>query len=302
MRQNAVFQLCFQCLRKTRNFFRMVMNHFRTDGDMTEELPVISIFIQREIRKFLRFSDIMKHGRRNQKITVNRRIFPGQIIAELCNGKRMLQKSSDETVMHALCRRMLAERFRKFLISEKAVEQLMQIGILYAVLQDHEFLEHGLGIFLGDRKIIRRDVFAFIRLAHLLQGSLQAAVERIHDSRNIDIIKDFEFSDSFRRRIPDFCIQISRPVLENDIFIILAVFRNGRLLVLAEIDILNTAAFPQFIDILHENPFFLKCLRNPGCSAKTLSGCSAGTLSAVLPGFFPGRNGRIYFCPIVTVK
>jgi hypothetical protein len=165
----------------------------------------------------------------------------------------MLKQASHETVMDCLGRRMSGEDVEKIaVIRKEAPEQLAEIRVLHRLNVPHELAVHDLAVLLRDREIVRRDILTGIGFADLLQGGLKRAVEVADTAGDVYIVKGFKFVDRVGIGIPDLRVNDACPVLQNNVLVILAVLGHCRLLVLAEVDVLNAPALSELTDVSHK--------------------------------------------------
>ena len=150
-----------------------VTDQFCSHHNMSEQLAVVCVIIFRERRNFLQFADIVESRCRKQKIRVQIRILNCHEITDFNNAQRMLQKSSDKTVMDGLRRGMLLKSLLKTGISEILPDQLLQIRVFSFSQTVHQFSVHLIDVLFTHRKIVRRIVFAGIGAARPLDIQLR---------------------------------------------------------------------------------------------------------------------------------
>lgn len=156
----------------------------------------------------------------------------------------MFQQSAYETVMYAFCRRAELEDLNKLrVLDEIFFQQFFQIRILYGRDQRLQFPVHFFNIVFAHRKIVRRIIAALIGPAHAADIDLKRPCEADDLAHHIDIIQIVELVDSAGIRLPDFCVNGSRFILQNYIIIGLAVLGGCRLSVLAQVYASHPASF-----------------------------------------------------------
>ena len=77
-----VLELAGQTFRKIRNPTNPQAYKLHTDHDMAQKLAVVGVIVGRKGGKFLGFSNVMKHGRRNEEVSVQEIILVRIEIAE----------------------------------------------------------------------------------------------------------------------------------------------------------------------------------------------------------------------------
>ena len=202
-----MFQLALQLLRKSRDFPGFIMDHLRSDHNMSQKLSVIRIIIHGKRAEFFGLADIMKHGCCDQQVFIENGICTAVITAELHYTQSMLQKSTDKSMMHGFCSGIPLECPDKCLIfRKKAVQKTGKINILHPAYEIQKLAIHGLHAFITDRKIISGLVFSLRCLAGPLDAHLQRSLEAGHISHNIHVVQGIKIINPQRIRVPDLCV------------------------------------------------------------------------------------------------
>ena len=156
----------------------------------------------------------------------------------------MFQQTAHKPMMYGFCCRGMPESPDKDLIPyKKGFQQLFQPCILDTLYEPFQFSVHDTNVFSADRQIIRRMIFTLSADTDTLDIHLQIPLKIIHVSMHLYIIQSIVVSDPRIIGLPHLCINGSRLILQNHIFISLPVFGHCCLFMLAEINVKNSVPF-----------------------------------------------------------
>ena len=149
---------------------------------MAQKLAVIRVIIFRENREFLRLTQIVKHGSREQQVAVEQRIVACVIVAQLDNAQCMFQKAAHKSVMDALGRRVELKRLCKsFVFHEEAFCQFSIIWCPDGFDKSGQFLIHLTDVFGGHREIVSFSDTLHIQLVEILEhGHIRVNIDVVH--------------------------------------------------------------------------------------------------------------------------
>ena len=170
----------------------------------------------------------------------------------------MLQESAHKAMMNRLGSRMCFKgRDEFFVFREEGIQQQTEERRLHRIHELHQIAVHIIRIIFGDGKIILRVVTAFVCLERPVNRHLQSTVEDRDFAVYFHIIVHGEIADPHGVRLPDLAADGAGLIGQRHIFIFLAVFRRGRILLLAKINADDIVAFAKLVDIFHTNLFLL---------------------------------------------
>jgi hypothetical protein len=120
-----------------------------------------------------------------------------------------------------------------------------------------QFHIHCVDIFGAHREVICRIIFIFLADADALYADLKCSLKAGDIAVYVYVIQGIVVSDSLTVGLPDLCIYGAGFVLQNDIFICLAVLGHGSLFMLAQINPGDGIALSPILDIFHFSLFLL---------------------------------------------